>query len=280
MRSSLPASTLLLAAVLLSAGASATSRSEGPAAPATKPRGSEANAASAAKPDAGGCQRAGFRVLLDVGHSAQVPGATSARGVPEYEFNLRLGQAIEKTLLRAGFRSTSLLITPGPARAGLFARVERANAWPADLVISVHHDSVPEWFLETWTHAGREARFSDRFAGHSLFVSFANGEAQASVLFAQLLGRELKLQGLRFTPHYTRPDMDWRRRELVDPETGVYRYDQLVVLRDTKVPTILFEAGSIINRDEELLMSSPERQAKIAAAVTDAVRLFCAARAQ
>ena len=53
-----------------------------------------------------------------------------------------------------------------------------------------------------------------------------------------------------------------------------------MVLRDTKVPTILFEAGSIINRDEELLMSSPERQAKIAAAVTDAVRLFCAARAQ
>jgi N-acetylmuramoyl-L-alanine amidase len=278
IKMSLRATTLVLAATLLSAGVSATSRSEGLAAPAAKPR--EAGAASAAKPDASGCGRAGFRVLLDVGHSAQVPGATSARGVPEYDFNLRLGQAIEKALVRAGFRSTSLLITPGPARAGLFARVERANTWPADLVISVHHDSVPEWFLETWTHGGREARFSDRFAGHSVFVSSANGEAQASLLFAQLLGRELKLQGLRFTPHYTRPDMDWRRRELLDPETGVYRYDQLVVLRDTKVPTVLFEAGSIINRDEELLMSSPERQGKIAAAVTDAVRLFCAARAQ
>ena len=111
-------------------------------------------------------------------------------------------------------------------------------------------------------------------------MSFENKEPQASLLFAQLLGRELKIQGLKYTPHYTLPAMDWRGRDLLDPETGVYRYDQLVVLRETKVPTVLFEAGSIINRDEELLMSSPERQTKIATAVTDAVRLFCAARAQ
>jgi N-acetylmuramoyl-L-alanine amidase len=258
---------LVLAAMLLPAGAHAASTGK----PAS---------ASAAKPDKSGCQRAAFRVALDVGHSAQVPGAMSARGVPEYEFNLRLAQAIEKALLRAGFRNTVLMITPGPARAGLFARVERANTMPADLVISVHHDSVPEWFLETWTHEGKQARFSDRFAGHSLFVSFENKEAEASLLFAQMLGRELKIQGLRYTPHYTLPAMDWRRRDLLDPDTGVYRYDQLVVLRETKVPTVLFEAGSIINRDEELVMNSPERQTKIATAVTDAVRLFCAARAQ
>jgi N-acetylmuramoyl-L-alanine amidase len=258
---------LLLVAMLFSGTALAASTGK-PAVP------------SVAKPDKDGCQRSTFRVLLDVGHSAEVPGATSARGVPEYDFNLRLAQGIEKALVRAGFRSTNLLITPGPARAGLFARVEKANAWPADLVVSIHHDSVPEWFLETWTHAGKQARYSDRFAGHSVFVSYENKEPQASFLFAQMLGRELKIQGLRYTPHYTLPAMDWRRRDLLDPETGVYRYDQLVVLRDTKVPTVLFEAGSIINRDEELLMSSPERQTKIAAAVTDAVRLFCAARAQ
>jgi N-acetylmuramoyl-L-alanine amidase len=259
--------SLLLASMLPAAGFAAGR----PSAPAV---------AAAAQPDKSACQRAAFRVLLDVGHSEQVPGAFSARGVPEYAFNLRLAQGIEKSLVRAGFRSTQLLITPGPARAGLHARVARANAWPADLVISVHHDSVPEWFLETWTHEGKPARYSDRFAGHSLFVSLENGEAQASLLFAQMLGRELKIQGLRYTPHYTLPTMDWKRRELLDPDTGVYRFDHLVVLRETKVPTILFEAGSIINRNEELLVQTPEHQRKIAAAVTDAVRLFCDARAQ
>jgi hypothetical protein len=41
---------------------------------------------------------------------------------------------------------------------------------------------------------------------------------------------------------------------------------------------VLLEAGSIINRDEELAMQGSERQSLIAAAVTKAVDEFCAAR--
>ena len=257
--------SLLALPLLLSAGAWAATRGDVPRPPV--------------KPDRSGCSRAQFRVVLDVGHSAEVPGAKSARGVPEYDFNLSLAQRIEKSLTGAGFGKTLLLVTPGPARAGLFKRVARANALPADLFISVHHDSVPEWFLDVWTHGGKEHGYSDRFAGHSLFVSYENAEAQASFRFAQLLGRQLKANGLRYTPHYTLPAMDWRRRDLLDAEAGVYRYDQLVVLRQTKVPAVLLEAGSIVNRAEELLMSTPERQKAIASAVTKAVELFCAARA-
>jgi N-acetylmuramoyl-L-alanine amidase len=225
------------------------------------------------------CNRAQFRVVLDVGHSAEVPGSKSARGVPEYEFNLRLAKRIEKALTGAGFRKTVVLITPGPARAGLFARVARANSMPADLFISVHHDSVPEWFLDVWEHGGKQHGYSDRFSGHSLFVSAENPQAGASLLFGRLLGRELKAQGLRYTPHYTLKEMDWRRRDLLDPETGVYRYDQLIVLRDTKMPAVLLEGGSIVNRSEELVMGSEKRQSAIATAVTKAVEVFCAARA-
>jgi N-acetylmuramoyl-L-alanine amidase len=73
--------------------------------------------------------------------------------------------------------------------------------------------------------------------------------------------------------------MGSRRRQLVDAEAGVYRYDQLIVLRHTLMPAVLLEAGSIINRKEELLLASPERQAVIGAAVTEAVEAFCASRA-
>ena len=52
-----------------------------------------------------------------------------------------------------------------------------------------------------------------------------------------------------------------RRRELLDAQAGVYRYDQLIVLKDTRMPAVLLEAGSIVNRDEELLLATPERQA-------------------
>ena len=83
-----------------------------------------------------------------------------------------------------------------------------------------------------------------------------------------------------YTPHYILPLMRHRRRELVDEAAGVYRYDQLVVLRLTHMPAVLLEAGSIVNRREELALADPERVATESAAVVAAVEDFCAARAK
>jgi N-acetylmuramoyl-L-alanine amidase len=248
--------------------------------PASAPQGAPANGSrpAAKKTETSGCDRANFRVIVDVGHSAEVPGATSARGVPEYEFNLGLATQIEKSLLRAGFRKAHLLITPGPARRGLFGRVTKANNMPGDLFISVHHDSVPERFIEAWEYEGKRQRYSDRFRGHSIFVSYENPEVQPSYQFAQLLGTELKASGLRYTPHYSDPIMQERRRDLLDPKVGVYRFDHLIVLKETRMPAVLLEAGSIVHREEELDMGKPERRALIAGAVTKAVEQFCVVR--
>src|SRR5262249_34713751 len=106
-----------------------------------------------------------------------------------------------------------------------------------------------------------------------------NGDPKGSLLFGSLLGKQMKERGLQYTPHYVEKFMGHRRRILVDAGAGVYRYDQLIVLRSTRMPAVLLEAGLIINRDEEVQLSSPERQALISAAVTDAVEAFCAARA-
>jgi N-acetylmuramoyl-L-alanine amidase len=96
--------------------------------------------------------------------------------------------------------------------------------------------------------------------------------------FAQLLGDELKARGLQYASHYTQPFMGGRRRELLDAEAGVYKFDELIVLRKTQMPAVLLEAGSIVNRHEELAMGSPERQSLISAAVTNAVEIFCSAQ--
>ena len=45
--------------------------------------------------ESGNCARSAFRVLIDVGHTATSPGADSARGVTEYEFNLKLADVTE-----------------------------------------------------------------------------------------------------------------------------------------------------------------------------------------
>ena len=54
--------------------------------------------------------------------------------------------------------------------------------------------------------------------------------------------------------------------------------DHLIVLHSTRMPAVLLEAGSIINRQEELELAAPERRSTIAQAVTAAVEGFCASR--
>jgi len=237
---------------------------------------SEEHPTQAAKTAA--CQRSGFRVVVDVGHTAGVPGAMSARGVSEYSFNLQLADATTKALIEAGFDKTVRLITATAPWTGLVERAARANAMHADLFIAIHHDSVPDYLLETWQYEGQENHFSDRFTGYALFISNDNADRAGSLAFGRFLGKELQAGGLHYTPHYTLPLMGRHRRELVDAQSGVYRYDQLIVLRQTRMPAVLLEAGSIVNRQEELELATPERRSLVAKAVAAAVKDFCAAR--
>jgi N-acetylmuramoyl-L-alanine amidase len=234
---------------------------------------------AAAKPKPASCQPANFRVVLDVGHTVAVPGAISAHGVPEYQFNLQLATAAKAALVAAGFDKTVLLITEKPPPLGLFERAFRANAMAADLFIAIHHDSVPDPMLQTWQYDGKELHYNDSYAGYAIFMSYGNADRADSLKFGQFLGAALQARGLGYTPHYTFALMANRRRELLDPDTGVYRYDQLVVLKETHMPAVLLEAGPIINRGEELALASPQRQALEGAAIAAAVEDFCAARA-
>jgi len=232
---------------------------------------------SPVKTGAGSCARPEFRVVLDVGHTVKSPGAKSARGVDEFDFNLRLAKQIDQALLEAGFAKTVLMVTEGRASQSLYARVARANEMSANLLLSIHHDSVPDRFLEKWEFDGKRELFSDRFKGHSIFVSDDNLDPKDSLMFGSMLGQQLKARGMQYTPHYTERFMGRWQRTLLDADAGVYRYDTLFVLKKTQMPAALLEAGSIANRDEELIVASPERQQLISAAVVDAVDSFCAA---
>ena len=100
-----------------------------------------------------------------------------------------------------------------------------------------------------------------------------------SLLFGNFLGKALQARGLQFTPHYTLALMGHRRRQLLDADGGVYRYDQLVVLRYTRMPVLLSEAGSIVNRQEELELGTPERRTHTSEASRLLSRVLCGARA-
>ena len=230
---------------------------------------------SALNPVPSVCDPAKFRIALDVGHTAEAEGAMSSRNVPEFVFNLRLARGIEEKLKAVGFAETRLLVTEGKARPSLAKRVAAAKNLHANLFLSIHHDSVPDSLLENWEYEGKESHFSDRFSGYSVFVSRNNPYFKTSLSFAELVGKEMKARGLQYARQYTLAIMGRYQHPLLNKETGVYSYDQLVVLKSTRMPAVLLEAGSIINRDEELKMDSSERMDIISSAVAAAAREFC-----
>ena len=238
------------------------------------------HAAGASQAASEKCTRSTYRVVVDVGHTLEVPGAMSARGVPEYAFNLQLARDVKQALLDVGFEQTVLLITGTAPWRGLFERAARANGMHADLFISIHHDSVPDNLKQIWEYAGQKNEFNDNYPGYAIFISNDNADPAGSLLFGSMLGHELERRNLHYTPHYTLALMGHRRRILVDGEAGVYRYDQLIVLRQTTMPAVLLEAGSIVNRQEEPELGTPERRSLTSAGIAAAVANFCAARAR
>ncbi|MEA4856456.1 MAG: N-acetylmuramoyl-L-alanine amidase [Solidesulfovibrio sp.] len=235
-------------------------------------------AALAILPAAAGaqCRQAGLAVAVDAGHGPKAPGATSARGLPEYGFNRRLAGQVVAALRAAGF-PRAFLLDPDGRDLPPAARAARANAAGAGLLVSIHHDAVQPRYLETWTVDGQPRRFCDRFAGYSLFYSGRNPFAAQSLELARAIGRELTAAGLPFTRHHAEA-IPGEGRPLVDDSVGVYRYDGLAVLAGARAPAVLVEAGVIVNRAEEAELAGAARQEQTARAVAKGVERWCAAQ--
>jgi N-acetylmuramoyl-L-alanine amidase len=219
-----------------------------------------------------GCLKPDFRVIIDVGHSRQAAGAISARGRPEFNFNLQLATLLEARLKQLGFGKTAKWVTSRPL--SLDSRVTAENSKNPDLLISIHHDSVQSRFLRRGMIDGEPALFSDHARGWSSFVSKLNAHAEESERFAKLVADRLLAAGLTFSKHHAEP-IPGEGRVFIDETRGIYRYDGLVVLKHSRAPAILFETGVIVNPAEELELVSAGREIATVEAVAGAVQDFC-----
>jgi N-acetylmuramoyl-L-alanine amidase len=205
-------------------------------------------------------------VAIDVGHYLKDPGVISARGVPEFDYNLHLAHEIEIALKHAGHRT--LLIGDDGLSEDLSRRAPRASGM--DLFISVHHDSTQERYQSVWEYEGVERHYSDRFAGFSLFVSRNNGQLARSLMCASAIGAALRQAGFSPSRYHADPVLG-ENRPFADEENGVHYFDNLAVLRTASIPALLFEAGVIVNRDEELRMRDPAVRRTIAEGIATAI---------
>lgn len=210
--------------------------------------------------------RARCSVALDVGHSWIAPGAISAHGRPEFQFNLALAVAIRRAMLARGC-SVELIAAGGDVTE---LRVRTAQAEDAALFLSVHHDSVHADLLESWQYAAQTLRFNDHFGGFSLFVSHDNPDLAGSLGCASEIGAALRRHGQTPSRYHADP-LVGEARAFLDEANGVHAYDRLVVLHTARQKAVLLEAGVLINRAEERRLLKMSNREMIAEAVAEGV---------
>jgi N-acetylmuramoyl-L-alanine amidase len=181
----------------------------------------------------------------------------SASGIPEFEFNLKLANEVRQNLEKSGLRVRMI----GEQGNTIFLNHRTRAAAGADLFVSIHHDSMREYLLPTKR---------DALAGFSLFVSRNNPRLDKSLACASAIGAELRAAG--FTPsRYHADPVIGENRPFADELNGVHFYDNLGVGKTASMPSVLVEAGVIVNRKEEVRMLDPQVRARIARSIAKGV---------
>ena len=215
------------------------------------------------------------RVVIDPGHGGHDPGAVGPRGLREKDVTLDIAHRAGPLIARE-LRLSTLLTRDSDSYVALDERAARANAFKADLFVSIHcnaaertgSDGVMTFVLDTSSDAAAsrmaalENAASDSAAkelASSLGGTQDEGRLTRSLHFAELLQRATIAS---LNPHYG-PISDQGVRR-----AGFY------VLAGARMPAALFEVSFISNPSGEVRLNTPDYRQKLADALVNAVRAY------
>jgi N-acetylmuramoyl-L-alanine amidase len=215
------------------------------------------------------------RVVIDPGHGGHDPGAIGPRGLREKDVTLDIAHRAAPLIARELGLST-LLTRDTDTFVALDERTARANAFRADLFVSIHcnaaeqtgSDGVVTFVLDSSSDAAASRvaaleNAASAAAARELADSLApvqdEGILSRSLHFAELLQRSTVAS---LSKDYGRiPDQGVRR-------AGFY------VLAGAHMPAVLYEVSFISNPDGEVRLNTADYRQRLADAIVNAVRAF------
>lgn len=219
---------------------------------------------------AGGiCKKEKFTIAIDTGHSLEKPGAISSTGRVEYEYNKNITNQLFKELTSQNYFVYQVINS-----ISLLERTNMVNKEGADILLVIHHDSVQPKYFKKYLYNGKEMFYSNNFTGYSIFFSGKNKFQDKSLKFANFLGIRMIENGFIPTLHHAEK-IPGEGRDLVDKYYGIYKYNDLILLKNSKVPSILLECGIIVNAEEEAKLMDPSYQNKIINSIIKSIEDYC-----
>jgi len=140
------------------------------------------------------------------------------------------------------------------------------SLWQGALVATV--TAVLWWVLR---RSRPTARYALGCVALALMVgAWAATAWRTALRCASAIGGELRKAGFKPSLYHADP-VYGESRAFADAQNGVHYFDHLAVLRRASMPAVLFEAGVIVNREEENRLSDSKVQNDIAARVVDGI---------
>jgi N-acetylmuramoyl-L-alanine amidase len=215
------------------------------------------------------------RVVLDPGHGGHDPGAVGPGGLREKDVTLDIAHRAAPLLARELGIST-LLTRDSDVFVALDERTARANAFSAELLISIHcnssEDGAGKGVMSFVLDDSRDAlasRIAARENAASAAAAAELANAMSQVMDRTTLGHSEELAGL-----LQRSTMASLRARYADvPDLGVRRAG-FYVLAGATMPAVLYETSFISSALGEERLNSADYREKLADAIVNAVRAY------
>jgi N-acetylmuramoyl-L-alanine amidase len=215
------------------------------------------------------------RVVLDPGHGGHDPGAVGPLGLREKDVALDLAHRAAPLIARE-LGIATLLTRDSDVFGPLDERTARANAFGADLMISIHCNASEDGEgagVATFVLDDSRDALSLRIAARENAASQAAAVEVANTL-SQLIDRSALERSLHFAELLQRAAVSSLAARYADvPDLGVRRAG-FYVLAGARMPSVLFEASFISNARGESRLNSPDYRNKLADAIVNAVRAY------
>lgn len=209
-------------------------------------------------------------VVLDPGHGGEDEGAKGPSGVLEKNLTLTLSRLLAAQLQRAGVAVR--LTREGDEAVALADRVALANRLQADCFVSIHANAA----------TARGARGAETY-----FMSAEASDAEAAQAAArenaaagdvQLILWELAHVANLEASSRLALELQTRLNQLSGIRDRGVKQAPFAVLTGTTMPAVLVEVGFLSNPEEEVRLSSPAEQERLAATLAEGILAFLRSR--
>jgi len=213
------------------------------------------------------------RVVIDPGHGGNDPGAIGPGGLKEKDVTLDIGHRVAPVLARE-LGIVTMITRDSDRYVPLEERAARANAFHADLFVSIHCNAS-----EAPASRGVQSYVLDTSRDESALrvaarENMAPANAQLGSVLTDLRSGHLSNESLRLANLLQKSTMSSLSERFGDTPNGGVKAAGFYVLLGAEMPSVLFEVSFISNPTEEARLATADYRQKIADGIANAIRAY------